>query len=136
MKIKHLIIIFVLLAMTGCSFQEAADALGNMFGANTPDGELSPASTLFGTLGPVLPGGLGVGLVALCKMVHSGFKFKQAIYESTSHAIESGSLSNANTVEEVKQALSHAQSLHDDSKLLMKSYQRHKDGGIIKKIMG
>jgi hypothetical protein len=122
---KIIILSFILLFICGCDFQEGVE---DFIGANTPEGELSPAQTLFGSLGPLLPAGLGVGLVVLARMVRSGARFKKAIYQSTAHAIESGDLSNANTVEEVKAALKQAQALHDDSKILTKSYKNFKNG--------
>lgn len=121
---KLYLLLILIPCLYGCAFPEAIDGF---FGANTPEGELSPAQSVFGSLGPLLPGGLGVGLVVLGRMARSGIRFRKAIYQSTAHAIESGDLGNASTAKEVKAALKQAQSLHHDSKLLVDSYKKYKN---------
>lgn len=122
------------LLLAGC-WTEAGEAVADALGANTPDGELSPATTLFGSVGPILPGGMGIVLLWIAKIAHTALRAKKALFESTTEAIDNKSLVLATSHEEVKNALNIAQKAHDDSKLLAAEYDKHKNGGVVKKII-
>ena len=125
------------LVLIGCSFKEdVLQPIAIFFGATTPEGEISPATSIFGTLGPLLPGGLGMLFLGASKMAHTALKTKKAYIESTNMAIEDGSLSAATTEDQIKEALNKAQSRHHESKLLEKAFDKFKYGGLAKKVLG
>jgi len=129
---KYFVFAFLLLFLGGC-LGEAWDATTAFFGWGTAPGDPSPAESLFGSIGPLLPAGIGTAALLLAKMVHGGIKIKKSLFEATGEAISNGSLVNAGTEEEVKTALFEAQQLHDNSKALAKAFEKHKNGDIIRK---
>lgn len=138
MRFKILFLTLVTLCLCGCvgeGFSAVGDAIYEFFGGTTDDGADSPATSMFGFVGPYLPGGLGILLLFTAKVARSAIKAKKALYESTTEAINDGSLASATTSETVKDALNDAQKKHDDSKLLAKSFDNHKNGGVLGKIV-
>jgi len=134
MKYKILLLVAVGLMLTGCT-QEVFDWFANVFGANTPGGENSPATQGAMAIGDYLPYGLGALFIGITKVAHSAIKTKRALTESTELAILDGSLVGATTPKEIKAALNQAQNLHHDSKRLEKHFDKLKNGGIVTKVL-
>lgn len=132
--VKYIALISILVLLGGC-WQETLNAFGNFFGENTPEGQLPPSVTFFGSAGPLLPAGLGTICLIFSRVIYSGIKIKKALFESNKHAIENGTLINAGTEKEVKKAFNEAQNLHDESRLLKSEYSKFKNGGLFSRFL-
>lgn len=119
-----LLLLSIVCCLTGCA---GLEVVGEFFGISTPEGDSTPAGALFGTVGPMLPGGLGIALVAVAKMAHTALRAKRALFESTDDVVAGDNV--------LKDALNVAQKQHHDSKLLEKEYDKYKNGGIVKKTL-
>lgn len=132
MKTKIFFLVAVTMLLTSC-WSEAVEAVGCALGMGTPEGVDSPATEGVKAFGSYLPYGLGAVLLGMTKLAHSVVRTKNAIHDSTGMAIEDGSLVDATTPEEVRDALSKAQARHHDSKRLEKHFDKKKNGGVLAK---